>query len=182
MFSLICAWINAWVNNREAGDLRRHRSHYGVMVMPQDRHPMDCSWERSVSCLLCVQFLLCWTFFLGNSVLYTISRYMKPCCRGTWLPLTSTWTLPRPKRPFRLSPSFVQDQIFVDAQIWPTIPHILFALQTSLTLDWSAATGIIAHAHQNGNWPSIFQHWVALPIDNGARWWANLKQSRIVCT
>ena len=27
MFSLICAWINGWVNNREAGDLRRHRSY-----------------------------------------------------------------------------------------------------------------------------------------------------------
>ena len=26
-------WINGWVNNREAGDLRRHRSHYGVIVM-----------------------------------------------------------------------------------------------------------------------------------------------------
>ena len=25
MLSLICAWINAWVNNREAGDLRRYR-------------------------------------------------------------------------------------------------------------------------------------------------------------
>ena len=26
IFSLICAWINGWVNNGEAGDLRRHRS------------------------------------------------------------------------------------------------------------------------------------------------------------
>ena len=33
MFSLICAWINGWVNNREAGDLRRHRAHYDVTVM-----------------------------------------------------------------------------------------------------------------------------------------------------
>ena len=33
MFSLICAWINAWVNNREAVDLRRHRAHYDVIVM-----------------------------------------------------------------------------------------------------------------------------------------------------
>ena len=33
MFCLICAWINGWVNNREAGDLRRHRSHYDVTVM-----------------------------------------------------------------------------------------------------------------------------------------------------
>ena len=33
MFSLICVWINSWVNNREAGDLRRHRTHYDVIVM-----------------------------------------------------------------------------------------------------------------------------------------------------
>ena len=33
MFSLVCAWISGWVNNREADDLRRHRSHYGVIVM-----------------------------------------------------------------------------------------------------------------------------------------------------
>ena len=33
MFSLICVWINDWVNNREAGDLRRHRGHYDVIVM-----------------------------------------------------------------------------------------------------------------------------------------------------
>ena len=32
-FSLMCAWINDWVNNREAGDLRRHRGHYDVNVM-----------------------------------------------------------------------------------------------------------------------------------------------------
>ena len=33
MFSLICALINDWVNNGEAGDLRRHRVHYDVIVM-----------------------------------------------------------------------------------------------------------------------------------------------------
>ena len=33
MFSLICAWINGWVNNCEAGDLRHHCTHYDVMVM-----------------------------------------------------------------------------------------------------------------------------------------------------
>ena len=33
MFSLFSAWINSWVNNRDAGDLRRHRTHYDVMVM-----------------------------------------------------------------------------------------------------------------------------------------------------
>ena len=33
MFTLICTRINGWVNNREAGDLRRHRAHYVVIVM-----------------------------------------------------------------------------------------------------------------------------------------------------
>ena len=33
MFSMICAWINDWVNNRYAGDLRRHRAHYDFTVM-----------------------------------------------------------------------------------------------------------------------------------------------------
>ena len=33
MFTLICARIKGWVNNREAGDLRRNRAHYDVIVM-----------------------------------------------------------------------------------------------------------------------------------------------------
>ena len=33
IFSFICAWINGWVNNREAGDLKRHRDHYDVTAM-----------------------------------------------------------------------------------------------------------------------------------------------------
>ena len=40
MFSLICAWINSWVNNREAGDLRRYRAHYDVTVM------LMCAWNH----------------------------------------------------------------------------------------------------------------------------------------
>ena len=38
MFSLICAWINGSVNNREADDLRRHRAHYDVYVMQPRSH------------------------------------------------------------------------------------------------------------------------------------------------
>ena len=33
MISLLCAGINGWVNNGEAGDLRRHRAHYDATVM-----------------------------------------------------------------------------------------------------------------------------------------------------
>ena len=41
MFSLIYAWINDWVNNREASDLRRQYGHYDVIVMyyiPWNKH------------------------------------------------------------------------------------------------------------------------------------------------
>ena len=40
MFSLICVW-NGWVNNREAGDLRRYCAHYDVTVMQ-----LGCLWHR----------------------------------------------------------------------------------------------------------------------------------------
>ena len=33
MFSLTWAWTNDWANNRDAGDLRRHRAHYDATVM-----------------------------------------------------------------------------------------------------------------------------------------------------
>ena len=33
MFYLICAWINGWTNNREAGDSRCECAHYDVIVM-----------------------------------------------------------------------------------------------------------------------------------------------------
>ena len=44
----ICAGnspVTGWVNNREAGDLRRHRAHYDVIVMNRARYGMtsDCA-------------------------------------------------------------------------------------------------------------------------------------------
>ena len=39
MFTLICARMNDWVNNREAGDLRRYLAHYDVIVMICVRDP-----------------------------------------------------------------------------------------------------------------------------------------------
>ena len=32
-FLLSAPWMNGWTNSREAGDLRRNRAHYGVIVM-----------------------------------------------------------------------------------------------------------------------------------------------------
>ena len=33
MVSLICAWTNGWVNNRDVGDLRCHRPHFDVTLL-----------------------------------------------------------------------------------------------------------------------------------------------------
>ena len=43
VFSLICVWLDGWVNNGEAGDLRPYSAHYDVTVMCCDvpeEHPM----------------------------------------------------------------------------------------------------------------------------------------------
>ena len=45
MFSLICVWINGWVNNSQVGDLRRHHAHYDVIVMLEKKWP--CFWASS---------------------------------------------------------------------------------------------------------------------------------------
>ena len=38
IFSLICASKNGWINNRKAGDLRRHRIHYALWCHCNDIH------------------------------------------------------------------------------------------------------------------------------------------------
>ena len=43
----ICAWINSWVNNREAGDLRRHHAHYDAIVMYVCAFADACVWCAS---------------------------------------------------------------------------------------------------------------------------------------
>ena len=53
MFSLIYAWINDWVNNREAGDLRRQHGHYDVIVMGMRLFcPRLSNWRvRTIYCV-----------------------------------------------------------------------------------------------------------------------------------
>ena len=44
MFSLICARTKGWVDNRESGDLRRHRIHYDVTVAMRLSHSQWQAW------------------------------------------------------------------------------------------------------------------------------------------
>ena len=50
MFSLIWAWTSGWVNNRDAGDLRRYRANYDVTVMKLLHliwRSSTCKWDLS---------------------------------------------------------------------------------------------------------------------------------------
>ena len=58
MFSLICAWTNIWANNWDAGDLRRHRALYDVIVM-WTIYPETLGWDKY------------WYWLSNNSLKYT---------------------------------------------------------------------------------------------------------------
>ena len=75
MFSLICAWINGWVNNHEAGDLRHHHAHYDVSVMH------SCSFIH-VSLLMNNQWLLWYTGITCVCVLIWFSKPSPVCPWG----------------------------------------------------------------------------------------------------
>ena len=60
IFSLICARINGWVNNHEAGDLRRHRAYYDVIVL--------ICWLRVSSILHIRKHLITDSNFMSSSM------------------------------------------------------------------------------------------------------------------
>ena len=62
MFSLICVWINDWVNNREAGELRPHRSQYYVTVMSR---------------CLCILIYISHMIYIPRDVAYTIKMNLR---------------------------------------------------------------------------------------------------------
>ena len=66
MFSLICAWINGWVNNRDAGDLRHHRTHYDVTVMMLAKCRLFTGWTLRFIPIAIWHFGLVLLILIGN--------------------------------------------------------------------------------------------------------------------
>ena len=58
MFSLICAWINDWINNGEAGDLRGYRIHYDVNVL-HCNIIMEQKWLKQFTDVIHVCITMC---------------------------------------------------------------------------------------------------------------------------
>ena len=71
MFSLISVWINGWVNNREAGDLRRYRGHYDVIVMK--------TWDHFLNRLSRVTSARFQP--MGEDMCNVFSHWITPCSR-----------------------------------------------------------------------------------------------------
>ena len=79
MFSLICGWINNWVNNREAGDLRRHRGHFDVIVMRRSFFGLPYFTFRHCGCYESPVTLSTPSFcILGNNV-YIVPTESRIC-------------------------------------------------------------------------------------------------------
>ena len=77
MFSWICTRINGWVNNEEAGDFRRHRAHYDVIVMKL----LSCGyhrihwWQTTEICSTVNQSLQHFTSFLSALLWRHLSEF-----------------------------------------------------------------------------------------------------------
>ena len=76
-FLLSAPWINGWIDNREAGDLRRHRTHYDVIVM---RMTSEGERKRHLSCFVYRQ-----TVHGNYSATEKLMTNMTKKQRGVWL-------------------------------------------------------------------------------------------------
>ena len=74
MFSLICAWINGWVNNHEAGDLRFHRAHYDITVMYLGNYLCD---QQAMAWMHCVTKACRWQAKMSHNTSNLIPKYCK---------------------------------------------------------------------------------------------------------
>ena len=75
MFTLICARINAWENNREAGDLRRYRTYSDVIVMVHNgpTKPVHSAYYSICTHRPCICTSFCKTGCHVNNILSAIS-------------------------------------------------------------------------------------------------------------
>ena len=89
MYSLICVWINGWVNNREADDLRRYRAHYDVTVMGRQSDKIretNCGKLPHVSGLRYIVYTIKYAFcsvLLQSHSCVLFTHLLQGCSGGT---------------------------------------------------------------------------------------------------
>ena len=106
IFSLICAWINGWVNNREASDLRRHRSHYDVIVMIE---PWRNCYSSSIFSMVCHRLMRKKNVDDIFAIRFNHESLFQPICD-----FDTEWTLENHRRQMRL---------WNIIKFWPPVPN-----------------------------------------------------------
>ena len=90
MFSLICLWKNGWVNNGEAGELRRYFTHYDVNVMSQAKQEL-IPWDT-----VCLVHFKRDDYYNLSKIFYnftdTLQMHGHSLPRGIWEKSFSLWT------------------------------------------------------------------------------------------
>ena len=83
MFSMICAWINGWVNNREAGDLRRRRAHYEFIVMNFLMRHISLLMHISIYDI-CAKYGVLWSVMIWQTMAFDYMLHTSPSkCKTT---------------------------------------------------------------------------------------------------
>ena len=108
MFSLIWAWINGWINNREAGDFRRYRAHYDVIGMISQTFQIK-PWKKQFSCRCIPHSImfnrLVWTIFFVTHWLFSNCHFDTVFFGLCWL--------------------YTATQVTHDKEIWQTFYQLL---------------------------------------------------------
>ena len=97
MFSVICTRINGWVNNREAGDLRRNLAHHDVTVMEKTRlylvmKPVSRQWHEGSTCTLFTSsFKVVQIQFNGNVTIWQNFRHFDSIRYSKACPIAYIW-------------------------------------------------------------------------------------------
>ena len=83
MLPLICVWTNAWVNNRDAGDLRRYRVHYDVTVMGYTYAHNNILCRTITYWHLCCYFVVLWFYCwqVADSLWFHLVLSLKKLCK-----------------------------------------------------------------------------------------------------
>ena len=139
MFSLICLWINDWVNNREGGDLGRHRGHYDVNVIIQQ-------FVQSANVTCCIYLILDAVSERIGSFrrCYLSNMYGVICMDNGYLPHITPWILSITRTVIWLCVGSIQnffgmDHELIKAAFKAPISSVRVSFYKNLTWDWDLA-------------------------------------------
>ena len=126
-FSLICARINGWVNNREAGNLRRHSAHYDVIVMIPN-------WSSCGPCQEFIAFLVGTNQTTPPDLQHSVFLH-RPADLVTWLPITNRRWFNHDNSRSLFEPATIEMILKCDSEIWKSTLNVVECVQKLTQLE-----------------------------------------------